>query len=216
MKVRALTILIILLLSFCFSVEAQRCESSHKFYVRDNQGNLIKGVKFEFSEPEEGITDRMERFLQVDKDDYTIYFGMDRPTPEGNKLLKISAEGFEPFEREFYFQIGQYEVFNLTLKRNGSCETTRLEELVPFNVHVEDKDEEPVSGLKVILKSADGKTFKDKTGEYGSAHFEVLEGKYDIEISGGDKFTSVRRKIEVSKKDDDLKILLEDSSKPNL
>jgi hypothetical protein len=217
MKIHSFAILIIVLLSFAAGVEAQKCgPSSHKFYVLDDQGNSIKDVKFEFAEPEEGVTDKMEKFLLVNETSYTIFFGFDRPTPDGNKLVKISADGFEPFERIFYFRIAQYEAYNLILKRIGGTETARLEDLIHFTVGIEDKDKEPISGLKVVLKSADGKTFEYKTSEYGIARFDVLEGKYEIEIFSRDGFISLKREIiKISKKNDDLDIVLDDSLKPN-
>jgi|GEM_PF-2947276 len=202
-----------LALFICVDVNAQICgPSKTKIYVRDNKGNLVANVKFEFI----GLSENKNwgNWLTFKDGAYFIFF--DRYKPSGNHVLKISAQGFATSEIAIRIRAAQYQIFNLILKREGVNERSYFEEILPFWGEIKDTNNAAISKAKVTLTNKDGKKLTTLTDEKGGYYIEVQEGIYDVEILGSEGFASAKyEKFEISKMQNHLDATLEVDSNCN-
>src|SRR4051812_16846904 len=113
--------LIVSIFGFGLSAEAQEdCVYGYKIYIRDEAGKLITNAKLELS----GLTEKdkvpSDLSSYLDKGGVYNIHGYAAAAVKGDFLLKISAAGFEPYERQFKFPACELQSFELSLRPAGS------------------------------------------------------------------------------------------------
>jgi len=213
MRITRFLLLFLLALFICVDVNAQICgPSKTKIYVRDNKGNLVTNVKFEFV----GLSENKHwgNWLTFKDGAYFIFF--ERYKPSGNHVLKISVQGFVTSEIAIRISEAQYQIFNLILKRKGVNEHSYLQEMLLFWGEIKDANNAAISNAKVTLTNKDGRKLKTLTSEKGGYDIEVQEGIYDVEILGTEGFASAKyENFEISKMQNHLDATLEVDSNCN-
>jgi hypothetical protein len=187
MSVRRLsTIFALMALTFGFSlsVKAQEdCLYGFKIYVRDETGNRIENAKLEAS----GLTERDELpdYVKPHLVEGGAYMMASDAgvTVKGNFVLRVSAEGFDTYERRFNFPVCEYQRFELRLRPQGSTAKADFERL--FNLHgkVFDEGMKPFGDAKVEAKSAEGRVYQTSSNAYGFYEIDLPGGAAHIRIT---------------------------------
>jgi hypothetical protein len=189
--------LLVLVFGLSFTAEAQdNCLYGFKIYVHDQTGKAIKDAKLQTT----GLTEKDK--LPADVKPMVSYTGAymlagdEGTTVEGDFLLRVSAEGFEPYERRINFPECELQIFELRLQPVGSATKASFERL--FNLHgrVFDEASKPFGEAKVEATFADGRVFQATSNAYGYYEMDVPQGVANIRVTNSripaiafDKFT---------------------------
>jgi hypothetical protein len=176
--------LVILILSFSFSIEAQEdCVYGFRIYARDETGKAIENAKLEVSGSSEKdkLPSNMNSFAEK-SGVYNIH-GSGGTTAEGDFLLKISAEGFETFERQFKFPVCELQSFELKLRPAGSTDKVDFERLFTVHGKVLDEDSKPFGNAKVEARISDGRVYQTFSNAYGYYTFDLPNGVATIRVT---------------------------------
>jgi hypothetical protein len=177
-------LLIVLVFGFHLSVNAQAdCSYGFKIYVRDESGKTIENAKHEVS----GVSrkDILPSAVQVfiAEGAYFVRASMYGSTIQGNFLLRVSAEGFETYERQFNFPVCEIQSYELRLPPKGSSLQARFERLFTVHGKVFDEDKKPFGNAKVEARSADGRVYQATSNAYGYYKIDLPKGTMSIRIS---------------------------------
>ena len=174
----------------------ENCLHGFKIYVHDQAGKAVKGAKLEAA----GVTEK--DVLPADVKPMVGYSGAyviaddAGTTIKGDFLLKVSADGFEPYERRINFPVCELQRFELRLQPKGSKAEASFERL--FNLHgtVFDEAQKPFGGANVEATFASGRVFQATSNAYGFYEMDVPEGAASVRVTNSripdisfDKFT---------------------------
>jgi hypothetical protein len=183
MKVLKVLFLCFLLVEFCSISKAQVCgPSKTKIYVKDGNGNFLKGVKFDFVNSAKTRFYSKAKWLSFKENAYLISFLQSKPY--GDHLLRISLKGFEPIEKNIRISEAQNQIFDVVLKRINTNEKSKFDELITFWGKVTDNNYGAISNSRVSLTDERSNKVELTTNDAGEYLFEVLEGNYKIEVKG--------------------------------
>jgi hypothetical protein len=180
MKARKLNIILALLaLTFGFSssVKAQvDCVYGFRIYARDEAGKAIEGAKIEVK----GLSERDKLPANVNpyvekSGAYNIHaFG--GQTLKGDFILKVSAAGYEVYERRFNFPVCEMQSFELSLRSAGSTEKANFERLLTVHGKVYDDWMKPFGGARIEATLADGRVYRTSSNAYGYYEIDLPRG----------------------------------------
>jgi Carboxypeptidase regulatory-like domain len=176
--------LIVLVFGFSLSVNAQRdCSYGFRIYVRDEAGKTIENAKHEVS----GVSqkDKLPAAFQVYFTEGAYFAGaiMRGPTIRGNFLLRVSAAGFETYERQVNFPVCEIQSYELRMRPEGSTRQALFERLFTVHGKVFDEDKKPFGNAKVEARSADGRVYQTTSNAYGYYKIDLPKGTMSIRIS---------------------------------
>lgn len=181
-KLKRILVLVVLVLGFDFSARAQvDCIYGYKIYVRDEAGRVIGNGKLEVSGVKTPLPFNAKYY--VDQDAVYNIIGTLGATIKGDFLFRISAEGFEPFERRFNFPDCEFQRFELRLQPKGSTAQAHYERLFILQGKVFDEDKKPLGDAKVEAKSADGRVYQAYSNPYGYYQLGLPKGVATVRIS---------------------------------
>jgi hypothetical protein len=188
-KLKRLNILLALIVSiFGFSRSAQAqedCVYGYRIYVRDDTGKVIQNAKLELS----GLSERDKVPANIssyaDKNGVHNIHGYGAAAVEGDFLLKISAEGFETYERQFKFPACELQSFELSLHPVGSTAKADFERLFTVHGKVFDEEMKPFGNAKVEAKISDGRVYQTYSNAYGYYTFDLPKGSANIRVTEG-------------------------------
>jgi hypothetical protein len=177
--------LTILVLSFSLSGKAQAdCAYGFKIYVRDEAGKTIENAKPEVS----GLTkyDKLPSAFQTNFSAGAYFVGavMYGSTISGNFLLRVSAEGFEAYERRFNFPVCEIQRYELRLRPKGSMAKAQFVRLFTIHGKVYDEERKPFGNAVIEAGSADGRVYQATSNAYGYFELNVPGGAANIRVSG--------------------------------
>lgn len=178
-------VLIGLFLGCAFSVKAQEedCLHGFKIYVHDETGKRIEGAKLEVA----GLTEKDK--LPADVKPTVGYSGAyiiandEGTTIDGNFVLKVSAAGFEPYERQIKFPVCEFQIFELKLKPKGSDAKAEFERLFNFHGKVYDEEKKPFANAKIEATYESGKVYQTTSNAYGYYEFDLPKGVANIRVT---------------------------------
>jgi hypothetical protein len=176
--------LLILAFGLSLSVQAQKdCVYGFKIYARDEAGKTIENAKVEVSGLRSGK--KLHRPFDIYFADGFFFVGASESdaTLPGDYLLRISAEGFETYERRLKFPVCEIQSYELRLTAKGSSARTAFERLFTVHGKVFDEDRRPFSNAKIEARSADGRTFKASSNAYGYFELNVPRGMTTVRVS---------------------------------
>jgi hypothetical protein len=177
--------LIVLVFSFNFSIKGQEedCVYGFKIYARDETGKTVANAKIELA----GATERDKLPSNVnsyvDKSGVYNVHGFGGATVKGDFLLKISAEGFEAYERQFNFPVCEIQSFELKLRPAGSTAKAEFERLLTVHGKVFDEDMKPFGNARVEAKRSDGRIYQTSSNAYGYYTFDLPKGVTTIRVT---------------------------------
>jgi hypothetical protein len=179
------TFLVLLTLSFGLDVgvTAQKdCIFGYKIYVRDETGKSIANGQLEVSVLDKSkLPPSISHY--IDKDGiYHINAGYGS-TLKGDFLFKISAEGFQSYERQFNFPVCEIQPFELRLPPKGSKARASYERLFILHGKVFDEDRKPLKDARVEAKSAGGRIYQTYSNQYGYYELGLPKGMTTVRIS---------------------------------
>jgi hypothetical protein len=188
-KLKRLNIFLALIVSifgFSLSVEAQEdCIYGYRIYARDETGKVIKDAKLELSGLSEKDKVPANLSSYVDKSGVYNIHGYGDAAVEGNFLLKISAEGFETYERQFKFPACELQSFELSLRPKGSTAKADFERLFTVHGKIFDEEMKPFGNAKVEAKNSDGRVYQTYSNAYGYYTFDLPKGVTNIRVTDG-------------------------------
>jgi hypothetical protein len=176
--------LLILSFGFSLSVNAQKdCAYGLKVYVKDEAGKTVENAKLAVS----GL--RSAKKLQRPFDIYfangVFFVGASEGSAilPGDYLLRVSAEGFETYERQLKFSACEIQSYELKLPAKGSTAKAAFERLFTIHGKVFDEDKKPFGNAKIEARSADGRAFQASSNAYGYFEINVPRGVTTIRVS---------------------------------
>lgn len=214
MKVLEVLFLCFLFVAFCSISKAQVCGPSiTRVYVKNNNGNYLQNVKFDFVNSAKMRFYSKAKWLSFKENAYLISFLQSKPY--GDHLLRISLKGFETIEKNIRISEAQNQIFEVVLKRINTNEKSKFDELITFWGKVTDNNYGAISNSRVSLTDERNNKVERTTNDAGEYIFEVLEGKYKIEITDTNGFAPlVFEKYSIAAGSSHLDVRLEvDSSK---
>ena len=176
--------LIVSIFGLSLSAEAQEdCVYGYKIYVRDEAGKLITNAKLELSgvSEKDKVPSNLSSYL--DKGGVYNIHGYAVTAVDGDFLLKISAQGFETYERQFKFPACELQSFELSLPPAGSTARADFERLFTVHGKVFDEEMKPFGNAKVEAKSSDGRVYQTFSNAYGYYTFDLPKGTANIRIT---------------------------------
>lgn len=176
--------LIVLIFSFSFSLQAQEdCVYGFRIYAHDETGKIIENAKLEMSGLSE--KDKLPSSINsyVEKSGVYNIHGFGGTTVEGDFLLKIAAEGFETYERQFKFPVCELQSFELILRAAGSTAGADFERLFTVHGKVFDEDGRPFANAKVEAKNPDGRVYQTFSNAYGYYKIDLPKGVTTIRVT---------------------------------
>jgi len=177
-KLKLIFTLIVLVLGFTLTAEAQDedCAYGYKIYVRDEAGKPVENAKLEVSgvTAKDKLPDEVKPFLG--NDGAYIVAGETGTTVEGNFLLRVSAKGFETYERKFSFPECEYQTIELRLHAEGSTNKATFERLSNLHGMVYDEEMKPFKGAKVEISYAGGQVLHASSNAYGFYEIDLPQG----------------------------------------
>jgi hypothetical protein len=176
--------LIVLVFGFSLSVNAQEdCAYGFRIYARDETGKAIENAKLEVSALGAGEKLPSHVNFYVDKSGVYNIRGYGGRTVKGDFVLKISAEGLQPYERQFNFPICEVQSFELRLRPKGLTAKAELEKLFKVHGKVFDEDRKPFGSAKIEARGADGRVYQATSNQYGYYEIELPKGVMNIRVS---------------------------------
>lgn len=179
---KRIILLLVLIVGFNSSAEAQEdCSYGYKIYVRDRAGRTIENGRLEVS----GVRVPLPRNAThyVDKDGVYHIDGLMGSTIKGEYLFRISAEGFETYERRFNFPVCEFQMFELRLQPKGSTAKALYERLFILHGKVFDEDQRPLRNAKIVARSADGRVYETFSNAFGYYEIGLPKGAANIRVS---------------------------------
>lgn len=178
--------LIVLLLGFSLTARAQDedCLYGYKIYVRDEAGKPIENARLEVSgvTVKDKLPDDVKPFLGYGG--AYIISGDEGTTVKGNFLLKVSAKGFETYERKFSFPECEYQTIELRLRAEGSTAKATFEKLSNLHGMIYDEEMKPFKGAKVEISYAGGQVLQATSNAYGFYEIDLPQGAATIRVTG--------------------------------
>ncbi|MDT4896352.1 MAG: Carboxypeptidase regulatory-like domain [Acidobacteriota bacterium] len=104
-------------------------------------------------------------------------------TIRGNFLLRVSAAGFESYERQVKFPVCEIQSYELRLRPQGSTDQAQFERLLTVHGKVFDEDKKPFGNAKIEARSADGRVYQTTSNAYGYYKIDLPKGTMSIRIS---------------------------------
>jgi hypothetical protein len=176
--------LIAFIIGFSSSALAQEdCVYGYKIYIRDEAGKVIEKAKLELSGLSEKDKLPSDLSSYLDKGGVYNIHGYAATAVEGDFLLKISAAGFEAYERQFKFPACELQSFELSLHPTGSTAKADFERLFTVHGKVFDEEMKPFGNAKVEAKSSDGRVYQTYSNAYGYYTFDLPKGVANIRVS---------------------------------
>jgi Carboxypeptidase regulatory-like domain len=177
--------LTLLIAGFNFSIKGQEedCVYGFKIYARDETGKVVENVKLEVVGVSEKDKPPSNVNSYVDKSGVYNIHGSGGMTVKGDFLLKISAKGFEPYERQFNFPFCEIQSFELKLRPVGSTAKADFERLFTVHGKVFDEDMKPFGNANVEAKSSDDRVYQTNSNAYGYYTFDLPKGVTTIRIT---------------------------------
>jgi len=177
--------LIISAFGFCLSARAQKdCAYGFKIYARDEAGKAIENAK-------PGVSvlskkDTLPSAFQVVFSEGAYFVGavMYGSTIGGNFLLRVSAEGFEAYERRFNFPVCEIQRYELRLRPKGSMAKAQFVRLFTVHGKVYDEESKPFGNARIEAGSADGRVYQATSNAYGYFEIYLPGGATDLRVSG--------------------------------
>ena len=177
--------LVVLVFGFNFNIKGQEedCVYGFKIYARDEKGKTVENAKIELAGASE--KDKLPSNLNsyVDKSGVYNVHGFGGMTVKGDFLLKISAQGFEPYERQFNFPFCEIQSFELKLRRADSTAKAEFERLFTVHGKVFDEEMKPFRNAKIEAKSSDGRIYQTYSNAYGYYTFDLPKGATTIRVT---------------------------------
>jgi hypothetical protein len=177
--------LAVLVVGFNFSVKGQEedCVYGFKIYARDETGKTVENAKIEVVGASEKDKPASNINSYVDKSGVYNVHGFGGMTIKGDFLLKISAEGFEAYERQFNFPFCEIQSFELKLRPVGSTAKADFERLFTVHGKVYDEDMKPFWNAKVVAQSSDGRVYQTNSNAYGYYTLDLPKGATTIRVT---------------------------------
>jgi hypothetical protein len=177
--------LVVLVFGFNFSIEGQEedCVYGFKIYARDEKGKAVENAKIEVVGASEKDKPPSNISSYVDKSGVYNIHGSGGMTVKGDFLLKISAEGFEGYERQFNFPFCEIQSFELKLRAKGSTAKAEFERLFTVHGKVFDEEMKPFGNAKVEASSSDGRVYQTTSNAYGYYTFDLPKGATTIRVT---------------------------------
>ncbi len=184
--VKLILTLILLALGFTLTARAQDedCVYGYKIYVRDEAGKPVENVRLEVSglTPKDKLPDDVKPFLG--SSGAYIISGDEGTTVKGNFLLRVSAKGFETYERKFTFPECEYQTIELRLRAEGSNNKATFERLSNLHGMVYDEDMKPFKGAKVEISYVGGQVLQASSNAYGFYEIDLPQGAPTVRVTG--------------------------------
>lgn len=183
---RKILVLIVLVLGFGFSARAQEdCVYGYKIYVRDETGKAVENGKLEVSGLNDTVKLPPNANYYVDKSGVYNINGAYGSTIKGAFRFKISAEGFETYERQFNFPVCEIQSFELRLRAEGSTDKASYERLFRLHGKVFDEERKPFGNAKVEAESSGGRVYQTYSNAYGYYEIDLPKGVTNVRVSDG-------------------------------
>jgi hypothetical protein len=176
--------LIIPAFGFCLSAGAQKdCVYGFKIYARDEAGKTIENAKPEVTSLEK--KDRLPSALEIRFAEGSYFVGAfgDDATLRDDYLLKVSAEGFETYERRFNFPVCEIQRYELRLRPKGSTRKAQFVRLFTVHGKVYDEERKPFGNARIEAGSPDGRVYQATSNAYGYFEIDVPRGVINIRVS---------------------------------
>jgi hypothetical protein len=176
--------LLALTFGFSLSVKAQEdCVYGFRIYVRDEAGKAIENATVEVK----GLSqkDKLPPSVKPYMEKSGVYnvhnFG--GTTVDGDFLLKISAAGYEAYERPIKFPVCEMQSFELRLRPAGSNEKASFDRLYTVHGKVFDEEMKPFGNARVEARSADGRVYQTSSNAYGFYEIDLPKGVATIRVT---------------------------------
>jgi hypothetical protein len=166
------------------SVSAQKdCAYGLKIYARDEAGKEIEDGKLEVKalSPAGELPRSVKPY--VDKGGVYKIVGLRGSTVKGKFLLKISADGFDAYERQFNFPDCEIQSYELRLTAKGATARARFERLLTVHGKVFDEERKPFGNALIEARSAGGRVYRASSNAYGYFEINVPRGTINIRVS---------------------------------
>lgn len=198
MKILQILALLFFLTSF---VKAQACGPAYlTIFVTDSNGETVRNVKFQFfDENFKNEDDYYHRGLPWSEEKHAYHsvvgFG-----GNGRTGLRISAEGFENFDKVISLPIG-WITYAVKLKRIGTDEISEAAKLNRIDGQVSDLAKTGISKAGIIAVNENNEIIKTASGSNG--HYEIFlrDGNYRFEVFADGFKKAVGQNIIVSGRD---------------
>jgi hypothetical protein len=177
--------LIIPAFGFCFSADAQKdCVYGFKIYARDEAGKTIENAKTEVASLKKN--DRLPSGFEMRFAEGSYFVGAfgGSAALRDDYLLKVSAEGFETYERRFNFPVCEIQRYELRLRPKGSAAKAQFIRLFTVHGKVYDEERKPFGNARIEARSAGGRVYQATSNAYGYFEIDLPGGASDIRVSG--------------------------------
>jgi hypothetical protein len=176
--------LFILAFSFSINAEAQAdCVYGLKIYARDEAGKAIENGKLEVVPVGSRAALPPYASHYVERGGLYNIAGHAGKTIRGDFLFRISAEGFDSYERKFNYPVCELQSFELRLPAKGSPAKALFERLLTVHGKVYDEDKKPLGNAKIEATGAGGRIYQAASNAYGYFELHVPGGAVDIRVS---------------------------------
>ena len=183
-KLNIILALVALIFGFSLSVKAQAdCWYGYKIHARDETGKPIENGKLEVR----GLTKRdvlPSNVTNINVREGGIYniAGAGSLRVKGDFVLRISAEGYEVYERQFNFPDCEIQSFELKLQPKGSTAKADWKRLFTVHGKVFDEEMKPFGNVKIEATLADGRVYQTSSNVYGFYEVDLPEGVATIRV----------------------------------
>lgn len=169
--------LIALTFGFTVGVKAQAdCRYGLEIYVRDEAGKPIKDAALEAS----GLTEKdvLPDYVKPRLGFNGAYWMESHAgqTVTGNFMFRVSADGFETYERRFNFPVCDIQKFELRLRPKGSTGEAVFERLFVVHGKVYDEEMKPIADVKIEAVFANGRAYQTSSNQYGYYELGLPKG----------------------------------------
>ncbi|MDT4968745.1 MAG: hypothetical protein QOJ64_3482 [Acidobacteriota bacterium] len=177
-------VMVILAFGVSFRVSAQRdCVYGFKIYARDEAGEAIESGKLEVETLSSGgkLPGNVSHY--VDPGGIYKVLGLMGTTLKGNFLFRISAPGFEVYERRFNFPLCEIQSYELRLSAKSSSAKSQFERLLILHGKVFSEEMKPITSAKVVATFANGRAYRANSNAYGYYELAVPKGVANIRVA---------------------------------
>lgn len=180
-------LLIFLLGNLNFDIKAQRCGFTLlTIYLTDFKGEIIKDAEIKTFDKDFEQENHLDYFRNPGiswNEKKRAYFGMEGMC--GGHIgvgLRISAEGFETFDRIINLPLG-FTSYSIKLKRKETNEVSEIISLSPIKVRIYDENKAIISSADIEIIDAEGKKYYLRSNEMEIFEIDLPIGSFTIQIS---------------------------------
>ena len=162
------------------------CVYGFKISVTDEARQKAEGVMIEVTElnHKTQLPNLSDGRLPMPEGTYFVGVVGSGTTLPGDYRLRVTADGFKPFEWRFKFPVCEIQRYELRLKAEGSPGEAEFERLFTVHGKVFDEDSKPFNKASVEASVAGGKVYRALSNAYGYYEIGLPKGMANIRVKG--------------------------------